>query len=409
MNFSTSLRARKSQAALFAVLVAGSLLAAAPASNAAKAPAVVKVGAACAPEATIGNIANGNTVACKNKKWTAYKPATLVWAASSATYQPKEEFAVFSVPKKLNYFKQENLTVSAVTTAGSVDLINLVSAGRIDIGGADLGPAMQAIEKGANIVIIGGLVQNFPWNIAVKPGGAIKTAADLKGKKIGIIGFGSGSYPYTKAFLTGNNLKESDVTLVPTGSAVAVAALQLDKGEVDAIAYFKSAYAGAEFAGSKFTYLPNPAALTGVRSLSWVVNADKYAANEEVYERYIRAANKGLIYSSTNIKEATIIGFNELPSSLAAGKSITESLPLGMAQLKAWLETATPTTGKPINWNRLGDIPSGDWKKTQDYAKAAGTIVTGIDLADFLDASLITRANSFDRAKIIAAANKRPK
>jgi NitT/TauT family transport system substrate-binding protein len=390
-------------------LVAGSLLAAAPASNAAKAPAVVKVGAACAPEASIGNIANSNTVACKNKKWTAYKPASIIWGAAAATWQPKEEFATYAVPKKLNYFKQENLTVEAKTTAGSIDLVNLVSAGRIDIGGADLGSAMQAIEKGANIVIIGGLVQNFPWNIAVKPGGAIKTAADLKGKKIGIIGFGSGSYPYTKAFLAGNGLKESDVTLIPTGPAVAVAALQLDKGDVDAIAYFKSAYAGAEFTGSKFTYLPNPAALTGVRSLSWVVNADKFAENEEVFERYLRAANKGLIYSTTNVKAATNVGFAEFPTSIAAGKTAAESLPLGMAQLKAWLQTATPTSGKPVSWNRLGDIPSSDWKKSQDYTKAAGTIVTGIDLEDFLDASLITRANSFDRAKIVAAANKQPK
>ncbi len=402
---SMSSRARKSQAALFAVLVAGSLLAAMPASNA----AVVKVGAACATDGAIGNIANGNTVACKNKKWTAYKPAKLVWAAASATFAPKEEFATFAVPKKLNYFKQENLTVSAVTTAGSIDLVNLVAAGRVDIGGADLGSAMQAIEKGANIVIIGGLVQNFPWAVAVKPGGAIKTAMDLKGKKIGIIGFGSGSYPYTKAFLAGNGLKESDVTLIPTGPAVGVAALQLDKGDVDAIAYYTSAYAGAEFNGSKFTYLPNPAALTGVRSLSWVVNADKFAANEEVYERYLRAANKGLIYSTTNIRAATLIGYAEFPSSLAVGKSAVESLPLGMAQLKAWLLTATPTKGKPIGWKLLGDIPSSYWKKSQDYTKAAGTIVTGIDLEDFLDATLITRANSFDRKKIVAAANKQPK
>ena len=405
MNFSTSSRARKSQAALFAVLVAGSLLAATPASNA----AVVKVGAACATNGSIGNIANGNTVACKNKKWTAYKPASIVWGAAAATWQPKEEFAVYAVPKKLNYFKQENLTVSAVTTAGSIDLVNLVASGRVDIGGADLGSAMQGTQRGANIVIIGGLVQNFPWKVAVKPGGAIKTAMDLKGKKIGIIGFGSGSYPYTKAWLAGNGLKESDVTLIPTGPAVAVGALQLDKGDVDAIAYFTSAYAGAEFNGSKFTYLPNPAALTGVRSLSWIVNADKYRDQPEVYERYLRAANKGLIYSTTNVKAATLVGFAEFPSSLAVGKTATESLPLGMAQLKAWLDTATPTTGKPVSWNKLGDISASDWKKSQDYTAAAGTIVTGLKIDDFLSNDVITAANSFDRAKIVAAANKQPK
>jgi len=405
MNFSTSSRARKSQAALFAVLVAGSLLAATPASNA----AVVKVGAACAVNGSVGTIANGNTVGCTNKKWTAFKPASIVWGAAAATWQPKEEFATYAVPKKLGYFKQENITVEAKTTAGSIDLVNLVASGRIDIGGADLGSAMQGTQRGANIVIIGGLVQNFPWNIAVKPGGPIKTAMDLKGKKIGIIGFGSGSYPYTKAFLAGNGLKESDVTLIPTGPAVAVGALQLDKGDVDAIAYFTSAYAGAEFNGSKFTYLPNPAALTGVRSLSWIVNADKYRDQPEVYERYLRAANKGLIYSTTNVRAATLVGFEEFPSSLAAGKTATESLPLGMAQLKAWLETATPTTGKPVSWNKLGAISASDWKKSQDYTAAAGTIVTGLKLDDFLSSDVITNANAFDRAKIVAAANKQPK
>ena len=405
MNFSTSSRAKKTQAGLFAVLILGSLLAATPASNAATA----RVGAACPTNGSVGTIANGNTVSCKNKKWRAFKPASIVWAAAQATFAPKEEFAVYAVPKRLNYFKQENLTVSAVTTAGSIDLVNLVAAGRVDIGGADLGPVMQAIEKGANVVVIGGLVQNFPWAVAVKPGGPIKTAMDLKGKKIGIIGFGSGSYPYTKAWLAGNGLKESDVTLIPTGPAVAVGALQLDKGDVDAIAYFTSAYAGAEFNGSKFTYLPNPAALTGVRSLSWVVNADKYRDQPEVYERYLRAANKGLIYSSANVRAATLLGFAEFPSSLAVGKTAVESLPLGMAQLKAWLATATPTKGKPVSWNRLGAISASDWKKSQDYTAAAGTIVSGLKLNDFLSNGVITNANSFDRAKIVAAANKQPK
>jgi NitT/TauT family transport system substrate-binding protein len=405
MNFSTSSRAKKSQAALFAVLVAGSLLAATPASNAATA----SVGAACSTNGSVGTIANGNTVSCKNKKWTAFKPAKLVWAAAQATFAPKEEFAVYAVPKRLNYFKQENLTVSAVTTAGSIDLVNLVAAGRVDIGGADLGSAMQAIQKGANLVIIGGLVQNFPWDMAVKPGGAIKTAADLKGKKIGIISYGSGSYPYTKAWLAGNGMKESDVTLIPTGPSVAVAALQLERGDVDAIAYFKSAYAGAIFNGSKFTFLPNPAALTGVRSLSWVVNADKYRDQPEVYERYLRAANKGLIYSTTNVRAATLLGFQEFPSSVTVGKTAVESLPFGIAQLKAWLETATPTTGKPISWNRLGAISASDWKKSQDYTAAAGTIVSGLKLNDFLSNDVIANANSFDRAKIIAAANRQPK
>jgi hypothetical protein len=80
-----------------------------------------------------------------------------------------------------------------------------------------------------------------------------------------------------------------------------------------------------------------------------------------------------------------------------------------MAQLKAWLETATPTKGKPVTWNKLGDISASDWKKSQDYTAAAGTIVSGLKIEDFLSTDVITNANAFDRAKIVAAANKQPK
>jgi len=160
--------------------------------------------------------------------------------------------------------------------------------------------------------------------------------------------------------------------------------------------------------GTKFAYLPNPAALTGVRSLSWIVNNDKYEATPEVYERLIRAANKGLVYSSTNLKAAVLLGYKEFPA-LLGGATVESKVPAAIAGLTAWLKSATPTTGKPVTWNKLSDISLSDWKKSQDYTKAAGTIVTGIDLVDFLDRTLVTRVNTYDRAAIVAAANKQPK
>lgn len=406
MSFLTTTRSKKSRAAVLAILMAGSLLAvSAPASTAA---AKITVGGKCTTFDVIATAVNGKTVKCDSTKWLAYKSAKSTLAIASAAFQPKEEFAVYAVPKNLGYFSAENLNVSVVNSQGSVDVVNIVSSGRADVGVADLGSAMQGLEKGAKITIIGGLVQNFPWAIATDPNGKIKSAADLKGKKIGIISFASGSYPFTKAWLAGNGMTEKDVTLVGTGSAIAPAAVQLMKGEVDAIAYFSSAYAGSEFTGTKYAYLPNPAALSGVRSLSWIVNTDKYDADPEVYERLLRAANKGLVYSSTNVKAAVALGFKEFPALLGGG-TVAEKSPAAMASLRVWLQTATPTTGKPVTWNKLSDIPSSDWKKSQAYTAAAGTIVRGIDLEDFLDRSLITRVNNFNRAAIVAAANKQPK
>lgn len=408
MSFPASTRMKKSPATLLAVLLTGALVSVlVPSANAATTRVVAN--SKCTQfEALAVAKKTGATLKCDGDNWRAYKPATSVFAIASAAFQPKEEFAVFAVPKNLGYFKAENLEVSVVPSTGSVDVVNIVSSGRADVGVADLGSAMQGIEKGAKITIIGGLVMNFPWAIATDPAKNIKSAADLKGKKIGIIGFGSGSFPYTKAWLAGNGLKESDVSLVATGSAIAPATAALLKGDVDAIAYFTSAYAGQEFTGTKFAYLPNPAALTGVRSLSWIVNTAKFDADPEVYERLLRAANKGLVYSSTNIKAAVLLGYKEFPA-LLGGATVESKVPGAIASLTAWVKTATPTTGTPASWNKLSDIPTGDWKKSQDYTKAAGTIVTSLDLEVYLDRALVQRVNAYDRAAIVAAANKQPK
>lgn len=408
MSFPASTRMKKSPATLLAVLLTGALVSAlVPSANAATHTVVAnskctQLGALSVAQKT------GATLKCNGTKWRGYKAASSILAIASAAFQPKEEFAIFAVPKNLGYFKAENLTVSAVPSTGSIDVVNIVSSGRADVGVADLGSAMQGIEKGARIRIVGGLVQNFPWLMATNPAMNIKSAADLKGKKIGIIGFGSGSYPYTKAWLAGNGLTESDVSLVATGSAIAPAAEALMKGDVDAIAYFTAAYASSEFLGTKYSYLPNPAALTGVRSLSWIVNSAKFKENPEVYERLIRAANKGLVYSSTNNKAAVLLGYKEFPA-LLGGEPVASKVPAAIASLKAWLASATPTTGKPVSWDNLSDISAGDWKKSQDYTKAAGTIVTDIDLEVFLDRALVLRVNAYDRKAIVAAANKQPK
>jgi NitT/TauT family transport system substrate-binding protein len=406
MNFSTSQRVRKSQAAILATVVMGSLLVvASPASNAA---VTVTTGQACNSKATVATAKNGKTVACKSGKWTEYKKAKLVFGAASASFAPKEEFAVYAVPKQLGYFAAENLEVSVVPTGGSIDGVNLVGINRIDITGSDLGSALSAIEKGGDQKVIGGLVMNFPWKMAVDPTSSIKKPEDLVGKKVGIVSTGSGSFPFAKAWLTGHGLKTTDVEYISLGGSIGPAQLALKEKRVDALAYYTSAYALEEYAGTKYNYLPTPAALAPVRSLSWIVNADAFNKNPEVYERFLRAAFKGLVYSSTNVKSATTLGYTELPVTLA-GATIASSLGLGMASLKTWLESATPLTGTPSTWKALGGISQADWAVNQAYAAAAGTIVASVSRANYYDERVLARANTFDKKAVIDRANKAPK
>jgi len=401
MNFSTSSRAKKSQAALFAVLVAGSLLAATPVSNAA---AAVKIGAACSTADAIAVSTTAKTVTCKNKKWTAYKQASFIYSATSVPYGAKEEFATYAVPQQMGYFAAENLTVTSQGSAGANPAIAAVASGAVDIAAADLGPVMQAIEKGTNIIVIGGLVQNWPWGVAVKKGSPITKPSDLKNKKIGIVSLVSGSYPYTKAWLKDNGMTESDVTLVSLGTGTA-AENAIKNGDVDALAFYSAIYATIEFNGTPLTIFPNGPAFKGVRSLSWVANADKYAANPEIFERFLRASLKGLVYSNTNIKSAVALGMKEYPQ-LLLGSTLAEKSPAAVASLTAWLASAKPLTGTPSTWKDLGSITKADWTINQNYATLAGNKKIAIDFDAFLDTDTIGRANQFDRAPIVAAAKK---
>ena len=384
-------------------VVAAMVLSAMPAANA----AAPKTGASCTVANQISTNNKGKTVVCKavkNKKtWTEYKAATVTVAVASAVFAPKEEVAIIATGKQLGYYAAENLTVRYVNTQGSTDAIQIVGAGGADIAPADAGTALAAIEKGGDVVVVGGLVQNWPWSIAVLPSSTIKTGADLKGKKIGIISRASGSYPFTKGFLADFGIKEADVTLLETGGAIAGAVAALNDGRVDAIAYYGAVYASAEFGGTKFRYLDNPDTFDGIRSLSWTVKNSTFNAKSEIFERFMRASFKALTYSATNPGAAMKLGYKEIPT-LLAGKTQEERLAGDTYALTTWIKSATPKTGAPESWKRLGDFPASDWLKTSVYVKDAGTITKAPNLSRVSNGSLIARANLFDRASIVKAA-----
>ena len=369
--------------------------------------AAPKTGSTCKVLNQISTNNKGKTVVCKSSKnkrtWTEYKKATLTVAVASPAYGFKEEVAVLSVGKQLGYYAAENLDVKYVTTQGSTDAIQIVAAGKADITPSDAGPALGAIEKDADVVVIGGLVQNWPWSMAVAENSTLKTGADLRGKKIGIISTGSGSFVFLKGYLAEYGMTENDVTYVSLGGNIITALTALKEGTVDAISYYGALYEIAEANGEKFKYLPNPAIFNGTRSLSWTVKNSTFKANAEVYERFLRASFKALTYSAVNARAATKLGYKEIPA-LLAGKTEAERIDADTAGLRGWVKSATPKTGTPESWKRLGDFPTADWLKTSVYVLKGKTITTSPDLDRVYNGSLITRANNFDRAPIVKAA-----
>ena len=133
------------------------------------------------------------------------------------------------VAQELGFFKDENLTVEIVRFEGGVGALRAMAAGGVDIAGTSSEPLVTAIAQGVEVRAIGTYSPVISQVFAV--GAGIKTAADMKGKKIGIQEPGGFADALSRAYLKKNSIDPKDVTFVTTTTAARVQ--QLISGGVD--------------------------------------------------------------------------------------------------------------------------------------------------------------------------------
>ncbi|MGV9641083.1 ABC transporter substrate-binding protein [Streptomyces sp. NPDC003514] len=336
------------------------------------------------------------------------KAATVQLAVASAVTGPKEEVATYAVAKEEGFLKEENLTVKTINADGSVAAVQAVASGSADITPSDAGAILAAREKGVPVVAVGGLVQNWPWRIATTTDSKVKSADDLKGKKIGVISLASGSAPYARAFVEDAGLDpEKDVDLVPVGVGTQ-ALTALESGKVDALALYTQAYTTIELTGKKFAYLENGERFEGIRSLTYAVREDTLKKKGDAIERFLRASYKGMLFSAVNPEAAMKDGYTVFPAILS-GQKADDRIKNDAEILKTWVATATPAEGEPASFKDWGAISDEAWTKTADYMKSAGQITKDPDLKALWNDSLLKGANDFDAAAVISKAQSATK
>jgi len=128
-------------------------------------------------------------------------------------YIPSVQFAPFYLAQQQGWYKDAGLTVTFQNKIDP-DLIALVGAGSIDVGIADGTSVIPAVSQAIPIQYIATLYGQFPNVVFAKASSGIKTAADLKGKKIGTPGrYGSG-WIMLQALLGSAGLTTNDVQIV---------------------------------------------------------------------------------------------------------------------------------------------------------------------------------------------------
>lgn len=330
-------------------------------------------------------------------------PAELTFVLASAVLAPKEEVAFYAVAQELGYFAEENLEVTTVNSEGSVAAVQAIASGSADLTAADAGAIIGGAQSNVGVKAIGGLVQNWPWAIATLKDSSITSPEDLKGTNIGVISLASGSAPFARAFVNAFGLDaEADVNLLPVGVG-AQAQAALESGQVDSLALYTQAYAALENAGVELNYFENPSEFDGLRSITFAASTEAVEADPDVYERFLRAAYKGMLFTAVNPEAAMRIGYKVFPQ-LLDGSSVEERLADDLNSLNAWVATATPREGNPEDFTDWGAIPDSDWEATQEYMILAGQLEAKQEIGAIWTDSLLSGANNFDSAAVVQQA-----
>jgi NitT/TauT family transport system substrate-binding protein len=307
---------------------------------------------------------------------------------------------------KLNFYKQEGVDVEYVNMTSITQALQSLMTHQVHFGPMAPGILLPAMAKEPSLDLVA-VYEWLPRNanvIVVKPGSPIKTAADLRGKKIGVRNQGDPGIVVTKTMLAELGLKDDGAEYIAIGDG-APAGAAIDNDRVDAMVTFDTAAARVELVGTKLRYVPLTPKFNQVGS-SWIcVPRKALKEDRKAYVGLCRAMAKSTLFAHSNLDAAIDAHWAVYPESKPKGKSEDEA----RKEMKFILKD------RKENWMRRADDPDqrfgasslAEWKAHIDVASETAKMP---DLAKQVDASkvfsneLIDEVNAFDRKAIIQMA-----
>jgi NitT/TauT family transport system substrate-binding protein len=167
-----------------------------------------------------------------------------VGGKSSLYYLP------LSLAERLGYFKDEGLEVEIADFAGGSKALQAMLGGSADVtaGGFDHVIVLQARGQKIQSFVQMVATPGISLGVVTAKAASYRSAADLKGMKIGVTAPGSSTHMFVNRVLASAGLTSDDVSIVGVGTGpTAVAAAR--SGQIDAIANVEPAIALLERSG----------------------------------------------------------------------------------------------------------------------------------------------------------------
>ena len=310
-----------------------------------------------------------------------------------------ESFAPFAVAKYLGYFKEEGLDVTFVTVRGSNEAAMQVSTGSVEVAAASPVDEVIGLQPGKDLDVkfFYELYYRNIWSLSVAPGSPIKSVAELKGKKLGVIGMGSAGVAFGRAFVMAAGLDpERDVSFLAVGvGAQAINAVQ--QKFVDALVYPENLLNKLKVLGLSMTPLPVSQKLANLPDTSLFARRETIRDDAKMLVGLARAIDKGYTFNIANPAGAVKITWKLYPEAepknMPPDKALEGGIFVNTERMKIWKSSETGP-GKD------GMFLEHQWKDFIDFMLEQKLIEKPVPLDKIYTNELIPEINKFDREAI---------
>ena len=128
-------------------------------------------------------------------------------------------FLPFQLAMKRGYYAANKVDVAFHLGHGGADVAKQVGVGNADLGGGVGETSMIVRPNGLPVRAVAQLGSHSLFQIAVRKASNVNKIADLRGKKLGVIGYQDTGYYALLAVLAANGIKRSDVQIQAVGPA----------------------------------------------------------------------------------------------------------------------------------------------------------------------------------------------
>jgi NitT/TauT family transport system substrate-binding protein len=312
-----------------------------------------------------------------------------------------EEVFFFAVPKRLGYFRDENLDVELQSVANASAAIQALQSGSAQLATTQAEAVLKVREQGGDAVAFFALRHGNGSKIALLPDSPVRELADFRGKTLGGLSWAAGGGPVLMRMLSDVGLSPQDYQRVTVGAGPGAATALMNK-QIDGLVLWDSIFAAFENKGLKFRYIEMPLQRS-MGALSMATTQSFMKAQPKAVEGFCRAVAKGMHFARTNPAAAIDLFLQEFPALKTPGAAPATLIAHDVHILKTWMDAAF--WDEPVG-STYGAFPAGVWRNTQAFFVKSGGLKGSSNPDDGYTNALIGACNDFDKAAVARAAER---